>query len=848
MLALIMVPRLPSRFAPRSLCALMAALPLAALAQSSAWESPEQILRDSKADDAAVSREPVYDISDRVRVMTPQADSPEEAVRPGDRPAAREEEAVGATAAGAAAARGKGATMPANAGSGLRPATGTGAAARETAGAAGQGTGDRVSVSAADASLADDDATALGSVVVVGRAEPVPVEYESSYQPVQDASTLRSLTPVLETPQVTNAVSAQVLRDQRPRYMDDALFNVSGITQGNTLAGTQDTIMKRGFGGNRDGSIMHNGMPLVQGRGMNAAAESVVVLKGPSSMFYGIMDPGGVANVVSKKPQLKARSSLGLTASTYAHGRTGGGVTFDTTGPIADTGLAWRLVADYVNEDYWRNFGKRKDLLVAPSVAWYGKDTQAVFWYEFRDYDAPFDRGTVLNPDTKAPLDVPANRRLDEPMNQMKGKSHLAQFSLDHHIVPGWSGHVSLSYNRETYDADQLRVMGINTTAHTLRRRADGTKGALSTDSYGTAYIDGSTQLLGMQHDVQVGMDAEYRKIYRADMIRGTASSNFNYLNPVYGLVAPGTNVVASDSDQRDQLHNQSLFFQDAVHLNDQWILTAGIRYLHWTQIAGRGRPFQRNTDTDDSKWLPRLGLVYKLTPHSSLYASYTSSLKPISTIAPHSSGLIDSSVKPETGKSWEIGAKYEMPGGLTGSLALFDIRKKNVLVSQFNSVTGLTEWRTSGAARSRGMELDVAGEIDSRWSTIGSLAVLDAKTTRDPEYAGNRLWNVARVTASAGAVYNVGELLGSDQLRVGARARYSGRRPGDSANSFWLPSFTVADLFATYDTAIMDRKVRFQFNVKNLTDRTYYTSSVNEYGLALGDARQVSVTASFEF
>ena len=165
----------------------MAALPLAALGQSSAWESPEQILRDTKADDAAVSREPVYDISDRVRVMTPQADSPEEAVRPGDRPAAREEEAVGATAAGAAAARGKRATMPANAGSGLRPATGTGAAARETAGAAGQGTGDRVSVSAADASLADDDATALGSVVVVGRAEPVPVEYESSYQPVQDA-------------------------------------------------------------------------------------------------------------------------------------------------------------------------------------------------------------------------------------------------------------------------------------------------------------------------------------------------------------------------------------------------------------------------------------------------------------------------------------------------------------------------------------------------------------------------------------------------------------------------------------------------------------------------------------
>ncbi|MDA4519473.1 TonB-dependent receptor plug domain-containing protein, partial [Escherichia coli] len=90
------------------------------------------------------------------------------------------------------------------------------------------------------------------------------------------------------------------------------------VTQGNTLASTQDTIMKRGFGTNRDGSVMHNGMPLVQGRGMNAAAESVEVIKGPSSLLYGLMDPGGVINVVSKKPQLRQRTALSLQGSGYA--------------------------------------------------------------------------------------------------------------------------------------------------------------------------------------------------------------------------------------------------------------------------------------------------------------------------------------------------------------------------------------------------------------------------------------------------------------------------------------------------------------------------------------------------
>lgn len=688
----------------------------------------------------------------------------------------------------------------------------------------------------------------LAAVTVVGRAAPVPVELESHYQPTPDASTLRSLAPALEVPQVTNAVAAQVLRDQRPRHMDDALMNVSGITQGNTLAGTQDTIMKRGFGGNRDGSIMHNGMPLVQGRGMNAAAESVVVLKGPSSMFYGIMDPGGVVNVVSKKPQTERRTAVSLGGSTYGRGHHGGGLTLDTTGPISDKGLAYRLIVDHTNEDYWRNFGQRRETLLAPSLAWYGRDTQAVLWYEFRDYDVPFDRTVVIDPATKKPLDIPAERRLDEPFNQMWGKSHLVQTSVDHRIAPGWSGHVSLSYNRETYDANQLRIQAVDTVKGTVTRRADGTRGALSTDAYGTAYVDGSIRLGGMQHDMQLGMDAEYRRIYRADMIRAERTHTFDYLNPVYGRMQPSDRVVASDSDQSDRLHNQSLFFQDAIHLSPKWIAVGGLRYLHWSQVAGRGRPFKVNTNTRDSVWLPRLGLVYKIDSTKSLYASYSRSVKPVSSIAPHASGMvIDSSIAPEKGTSWEIGAKLDVPGGLTGSLALFNIDKQNVLVKQYNDATRVHDWRTAGAARSRGIELDLAGEAGPRWSLIGSFAWLDAKVTRDPQFAGNRLENVARVTASAAGVYNAGQV-GAGQLRLGARARYTGKRPGDAANAFWLPAYTVADAFATYELPVAGRTMKLQLNVKNLFNRVYYPSANNQYGLAVGDARQISLLAGFEF
>ncbi|MFT3814780.1 MAG: TonB-dependent receptor [Acidovorax sp.] len=708
----------------------------------------------------------------------------------------------------------------------------------------------RKAAAAPAAPPAGADAAELPAVRVVARAAPVPVDADDRYQPTPDASTLRTTAPVLDIPQVVNVVPAQVIRDQQPRNIDDALVNVSGITQGNTLASTQDTIMKRGFGGNRDGSIMHNGMPLVQGRGMNAAAESVEVLKGPSSLLYGLMDPGGVVNVVSKKPQLRQRMALSLQGSGYAGGRDGASATLDTTGPIGDNGLAYRLIVDHVNEDYWRNFGRHRETLVAPSLAWYGDDTQVVLWYEYRKYLTPFDRGTALDPRTQRPLDIPKTRRLDEPFNEMTGETHLGQLSADHQLGGGWAAHLNLSYNRETYDANQLRVNGVNTGTGTLLRSNDATHGALSTDSYVSAYMDGSVDLAGMRHDLQFGADAEYRLIYRADLLRQNTTATFSYLNPVYGLEQPSSTVSASDSDQTDRLHNQSLFFQDSIHLNDRWILVGGLRYQAWRQTAGRGRPFKANTQADGARWLPSVGLVYKLSDRLSLYGSYTQSLKPTSTIAPLASGtVIDSSVAPEEAKSWEAGAKFDLPGGLTGTLALFDIRKKNVLVSQFNDATKLTDWRTSGAARSRGLEMDVAGQLTRRWSAIASYAYVDARTTEDPLYAGNRLWNVARQTASLSAVYDFGPVFGGEgRLRLGGGAQYVGRRPGDSANSFWLPGYTVANAFATYETKVNGYRTRFQLNVKNLFDRTYYPSSANTYFISMGDARQVLLRATVEF
>ncbi|WDY58822.1 TonB-dependent siderophore receptor [Pseudomonas sp. PSKL.D1] len=669
-----------------------------------------------------------------------------------------------------------------------------------------------------------------------------------SYQPPATASIMRGQGPSQDIPQAINVVPAQVIRDQAPRNLDDALTNVSGITQGNNFGGTSDTVMKRGFGDNRDGSIMRDGMPIVQGRSLNASTERVEVLKGPASLLYGIQDPGGVINVVSKRPQLQQYNAINVRGSTYGSGKNGSGGGLDSTGALGDSNFAYRLIVDHEDEDYWRNFGVHRESLVAPSFAWLGEDTQVVLAYEHREFLYPFDRGTAFGSNGH-PLDIPATRRLDEKFNDMEGRSDLYRLEVDHQLADDWKLHFGYSFNRETYDASQVRVTGVNEAKGTLTRSIDGTHGAMSRDQFATLSLAGNVQWGGMQHDLLFGVDHEDRKVYRADLIRQTASSTFSYVNPVYGQEVEGTTVRASDSDQTDKLRTDALFLQDALHLDDHWILVAGARFQQFDQYAGRGRPFTANTDNSGQTWVPHAGIVYKVDDQLSFYGSYSESFKPNSSIAPLTGGLVlDSSIEPEEGKSWELGAKLDIPGRLTGTLALFDITKRNVLVANFDSTTGDTLYSNAGEVSSRGVELDLTGQLSERWSLIGTYAYTDAEVTKDPDLKGNRLQNVAKHSGSLSAVYDFGNLFGGDRLRVGAGARYVGERAGNSTNTFDLPSYTVADAFASYDTKLDDHNVRLQLNVKNLFDKVYYSSAVNQYFVAIGDARQVSLSSTFEF
>lgn len=683
------------------------------------------------------------------------------------------------------------------------------------------------------------DTTAKDGETLIVTADPnATTEATNGYQPLNTSTATLTNMPMLDIPQVVNTVSDKVLADQNATTLDEALYNVSNVVQTNTLGGTQDAFVRRGFGANRDGSIMTNGLRTVLPRSFNAATERVEVLKGPASTLYGILDPGGLINVVTKRPEKTFGGSISATSSSFG----GGTGQVDVTGPIDGTRLAYRLTGEYQDEDYWRNFGNERSTFIAPSLTWFGDDATVSVLYSHRDYKTPFDRGTIFDLNTKKAVDVDRKTRFDEPFNVTDGQSDLAQLNAEYRLNSQWTAKFDYSYSQDKYSDNQARVMAYDSKTGTLTRRVDATQGSTQRMHSTRADLQGNVDIAGFYNEILTGVSYENYDLLRTDMMRCKNVKGFNIYNPVYGKLDECTTVSAADSDQTLKQESYSAYAQDALYLTDKWIAVAGLRYQYYTQYAGKGRPFNVNTDSRDEQWTPKLGLVYKLTPAVSLFANYSQTFMPQSSIASYIGDL-----PPETSNAYEVGAKFDLFDGVTANIALFDIHKRNVLYTE--SIGGETIAKTAGRVRSQGVEVDLAGSLTENTNIIASYGYTDAKVLEDPDYAGKPLPNVPRHTGSLFLTYDIHNAFAGNTLTLGGGGHGVSRRSATNGADYYLPGYFVADAFAAYKMKLQ-YPVTLQVNVKNLFDKTYYTSSIatNNLGNQIGDPREVQFTVKMEF
>ena len=681
---------------------------------------------------------------------------------------------------------------------------------------------------------------------------------QNGYQTTGASVVSKAEVPVFDTPNTVNILSTKLLEDRKPESLIDALYNVSGVSQANTLGGMFDSIQKRGFGGNRDNSIMRNGLQAGPAKNFSATTETVEVLKGPASVLYGIQDPGGVVNIITKKPQQTPRYVIGGTLGNHSLW----GTQLDFTGGLGN-GFAYRFIYDKQEKDYWRNFGKVKNTTYAPSLSWENDKTKVLLSYEHKDILEPFDRGTNLLTATNALPDIPVSRRLDEPNNETIAKTDNIDFKIEHKLSDGWKLNAGYSYARYKYFYDQARITNVNVKTRTARRAIEQQQGDQRVHS-GTLNIVGEFGIGDIANRFVAGVDV-MRNIRDIGPIynQGIMNSDINIDHPNYTSPVAEHKNGNGNAYQYNYLKTVGVYIQDTVYFTDNFIMTGGLRYEYFDQFAGRhclnaanckkGQNLTKtgNTDQHDGKLLYQLGAVYKFTPHIATFANYSESFRPQMSVATPVSG----DLKPEQGKSFEIGTKYEN-SGFNATLALFNIRKRNVAETVGSGSNA--QLNIVGKQRSRGVEFDLNGQITDSLSVAANYTYTKVKSLENelyPDAVNLQLSGVPKHQASLFLAYNVGEF-DFGNIRVGGGARYLGSwyaYNNTYTKAYKLPHAVVYDAFIAYDTKISGKKVSFQLNGKNLTDKTYYPSTSGNatntlIPVALGYGREFIFNTKIEF
>ncbi|SDA82584.1 iron complex outermembrane recepter protein [Pseudomonas sp. NFPP33] len=658
---------------------------------------------------------------------------------------------------------------------------------------------------------------------------------ENGYQAKRASTASKSSVALKEEAQSVQVVTPQTIEDFQVRSLDDAMKFVSGVSQSNTLGGTKDAFIKRGFGTNSDGSVLRDGIRSNLSKNFTATSERVEVLKGPAALLYGAMDPGGLINVISKLPQYQQRTTV--SGSAFSEG--GGSLSLDTTGPIGDSGFAYRLITERQNEDYWRNYGSHEQVLIAPSLTWAGERTSLTLSYEYNDYSAPFDRGTVFI--DGHPADIDYEKRLDERWAETRGIAESARAVFEYQLSDDWKSRFTYGWNNDIYGLSIAQPVSMNAATGAFRRVGNGAHYDDETRYSGLDFI-GQQMIFGQRHDLLLGIEHELNDQYRGKTYRNPNGMrrDIDIHNPVYGNLPEPSVVSPTQSNRRNELTSTSVYFKDNWHLDDSWILVLGGRYQHYDQYIAQGLGASRTTlfDKNDQTLIPFTGLVYKASDALSLYGNYSRSFVPNTSVTD-----AGQTFDPEEGRSYEVGAKYDLRPGLSLNLALFDIVKENVVVGSGDDM------EAAGKVGSRGVEVDLAGRIADDWELIATYAYTHTELLDDPSNKGNRLAQAPRHT---GSLYLTHELPIDAQLgtwRVGGGTRYIGERTGDNADSFRLDSYTLADAFVRWEYPLLGHKTSLQLNLDNIFDKHYYPSTTgSQLNVSVGEPRTARLSASVEF
>ena len=722
---------------------------------------------------------------------------------------------------------------------------------------------------------------ALPTVDVMGRREQ---SYKNSISFVGT----KTATALKDVPQSIGYVTKELVLDQGAITVNDVVKNISGISQYSAY----NDFSIRGFRslGNLNSGNLLNGMrgltPLFRQSSL-ANLERVEVIKGPASALFGNAAPGGVVNRVTKKPLDVARRSVTLTAGSFNTSNVYG----DFTGPLNEQkSLLYRLNLGYENTDGFRDLQGVTTFIVAPSFTYILSDrTQLNADITYNNNKGKLDRGLAIHGNGDL-FSVPFNSTQSAASDYMIENTFNLSFALSHQLAKGLlfnSTYLYSSYLEDTQEhaqqhAYQSTIDGKqdlskvemrfekryrHITANNFNNYLtwDVATGALKHklllgyDYFNTSIAPGLSSLSASGYLLKDGTVVDKFDVAKKDDYQRDASGNPRTNVPSFDLNSTMGNriqdvtkyIYRTGAGNPNGQGNAVRTYSNGVYLQEQlqWgrlqaLLSARVEWF--TDVTKDTKGIEKKTT--QTAFIPRLGLVYALTPSTNVYASWIRGFEPQSVAIqsdPETGGPFD----PMKSELWEVGAKGEyLNKRLSVTTSIFRIRKNNSLYSAGDPVNPKLRVAV-GEEVSRGVEFDVSGRILPYWSITANYSYNVAEITKaapgtkdlniqrpgTPRHAAN-LWT--KFIIPSGALRNLGMGLGING--VSAREGQVGRR----AQLVTYPGYSLLNLALYYKV----REIQLQLNWNNVLDKRYYISGFDRFRSFPGAPSNINLTATYRF
>ncbi|EDX9483273.1 ferrichrome porin FhuA [Salmonella enterica] len=702
-------------------------------------------------------------------------------------------------------------------------------------------------------------------------AAPAPLE--SAWGPAatiaarQSATATKTDTPIQKVPQSISVVTAEEMALHQPKSVKEALSYTPGVAVGTRGASnTYDYLIIRGFAA--DGQSQNNylnGLKM-QGNFYNDAVidpymlERAEVMRGPVSVLYGKSSPGGLLNMVSKRPTTEPLKEIQFKMGTDGLFQTG----FDFSDALDEDGVySYRLTGLARSANAQQDRAEEQRYAIAPAFTWRPDDkTNFTFLSYFQNEPETGYYGWLPKEGTVEPL--PNGKRLPTDFNEgAKNNTYsrnekMVGYSFDHEFNDTFTVRQNLRYAENKVSQNSVYGYGVcSDPANSYSKQCAALAPADKGHYLARKYVVDDEKLQNFSVDTQLQSkfatgEVDHTLLTGVDFMRMRNDINawFGYddsvplldlYNPVYTDFDFASRDPATSGPYQilNKQKQTGLYVQDQAQW-DNVLVTLGGRY-DWADQESLNRTTGITSKRDDKQFTWRGGVNYLFNNGITPYFSYSESFEPAS-----QTGENGKIFAPSKGKQYEAGVKYvpnDRPIVITG--AVYQLTKTNNLMADpagsFFSVEG-------GEIRARGVEFEAKAALSANINVVGSYTYTDAEYTTDTTYKGNTPAQVPKHMASLWGDYTFfdGPLSG---LTLGTGGRFTGSSYGDPANSFKVGSYTVVDALVRYDLARVGMAgSNVALHVNNLFDREYVASCFQTYGCFWGAERQVVATATFRF